>query len=206
MILNLDELYKKYNLKIEGVIHIGAHYGQEYDAYIKNNIKYFIFFEPTKNSFNVLKQKFSNISNIILVNKALGNEIKEMEMYIETANRGQSSSLLKPKLHLKQFPHIQFNSKEIVSMITLDSYNPDKKYNFINIDVQGYELEVFKGAKKTLENIDYIMTEVNKDEVYENCAKIWEIDEYLEKYGFQRVEVNWLGGNWGDAFYIKKYK
>jgi len=104
---------------------------------------------------------------------------------------------------LKQYPYIQFNNKEIVSMITLDSYKPSSNYNFINIDVQGYELEVFKGSTNTLTNIDYIMTEVNNDEVYENCAKIWEIDNFLNKFGFQRVEVNWCGGTWGDAFYIK---
>jgi len=88
---------------------------------------------------------------------------------------------------------------------TLDSFfDKETNYNFINIDVQGYELEVFKGGKKTLESIDYIMTEVNRDEVYKNCPRIEELDTYLSTYGFERVETTWDGGTWGDAFYIKK--
>ena len=94
-------------------------------------------------------------------------------------------------------------------IITVNQILPSKThplimdYNFINIDVQGYELEVFKGGKDTLNNIDYITTEVNRDEVYKDCAKIEELDTYLGDYGFQRVETTWDGGTWGDAFYIK---
>ena len=77
-------------------------------------------------------------------------------------------------------------------------------FNFINIDVQGYELEVFKGGKKVLESIDYILSEVNNAEVYENCVNVSELDVFLREFGFERVEPNWEGGTWGDAFYIKK--
>jgi hypothetical protein len=50
------------------------------------------------------------------------------------------------------------------------------------------------------------MTEVNRAEVYKNCPMINEIDEFLNNYGFQRVETTWDGGTWGDAFYIKNEK
>jgi hypothetical protein len=89
-----------------------------------------------------------------------------------------------------------------------------KIFNFINIDVQGFELEVFRGAKKTLSQIDYIIAEVNKEELYRNCALVAEVDLFLSKYGFSRVETKWITdtnlGNyrpkaetWGDALYIK---
>jgi hypothetical protein len=74
----------------------------------------------------------------------------------------------------------------------------------INIDVQGYELEVFKGAEKTLEHIDYIISEINRDDVYKNCAKINELQFFLSRFGFKLVEENWLGGIWGDGFFIKQ--
>jgi hypothetical protein len=126
-------------------------------------------------------------------------------MNVETANSGQSSSILNPKLHLSQYPHIIFNSTEEVDMFRLDDMNIDlDNINFINIDVQGYELEVFKGAEKTLNNIDYIMSEINRDEVYENCVKIDELIEFLKLYGFELVEQDWAGGTWGDGLFIKK--
>ena len=77
-------------------------------------------------------------------------------------------------------------------------------YNLINIDVQGYELNVFCGAKKVLEKIDYIISEVNRADLYKNCTKVEELDLFLKTYGFERVETSWVGNTWGDALYIKK--
>jgi hypothetical protein len=51
--------------------------------------------------------------------------------------------------------------------------------------------------------LDYIITEVNREVVYENNAMVGDLDNYLSKYGFERVETSWDGGTWGDAFYIK---
>ena len=30
-----------------------------------------------------------------------------------------------------------------------------------------------------------------------------ELDDFLKKYNFKRVETTWDGNTWGDAFYIK---
>lgn len=204
MILDFIKLKEKYNLDIKGIIHIGAHYGQEYDLYKPLNIP-ILFFEPLKNNFQHLQNKVKNDSNVITYQCALGNENKKITMNVETANNGQSSSILKPKKHLEQYPYITFDYIEEVNMFRLDDIDLDlSKYNFINIDVQGYELEVFKGAANTLKNIDYIISEVNRDEVYENCPHIEELDKYLSQ--FKRVETDWAGNIWGDALYIKQTK
>ena len=42
----------------------------------------------------------------------------------------------------------------------------------VTIDVQGYELEVFKGAQKTLRTINAIITEVSREPLYENSALV----------------------------------
>ena len=203
MLLNLENLKLKYNLNIKGVIHIGAHVGQEMNTYKKINVPNVMFFEPIPSTFNKLKENV--MGEAVLINSALGNFIGEIEMFTETINGGQSSSVLQPEYHLIQHPDIIFDGNEKVKMTMLDTFIEEKeKYNFINIDVQGYELEVFKGGSNFLNSIDYIMTEVNRAELYKGCAKIEELDEYLKTYGFERVETNWAGGTWGDAFYIKR--
>jgi hypothetical protein len=73
----------------------------------------------------------------------------------------------------------------------------------INIDVQGYELEVFKGSDKTLNYIDIIYTEVNFNEVYKGCCLITRLDNFLLEYGFKRVLPDSSPGTWGDALYLK---
>lgn len=205
MLIDLNYLAQKYGLSFKGVFHVGAHFGQENSIYKRLNIKNKIFFEPIPQTFQNL---INNVNDGDCVNVALGNHIGRIEMFIETANQGQSSSILEPDIHLKQYPHIVFNDRIMVNITTLDSYIKENdvdinNYNFINIDVQGYELEVFKGAHNTLNKIDYIMSEVNRNSVYHNCCMVNEVDDFLGKYGFERVETNWAGNTWGDAFYIK---
>lgn len=73
------------------------------------------------------------------------------------------------------------------------------------MDVQGYELEVLKGGSSTLQYIDYLYCEVNRNEVYEGNAYIQELDDYLFSYNMKRVETSWWDdGDWGDALYIKE--
>lgn len=205
MILSYAFLIKKYNAKVKGVIHVGGHIGQEMDIYKKNNVKNLIVFEPQKNPFQKLTKIVDsvNFDNVILVNKALGNSCQMIEMICN--EDGLCSSILNPKHVLVQYPDIIFNKKEIVEMVTMDSMiDKNHDYNFLNMDTQGYELEVLKGSKKTLEKIDYVYTEVNNTEVYENNAMIEEIDEFLQDYNMIRVETDWMGVTWGDAFYIKQ--
>jgi FkbM family methyltransferase len=133
---------------------------------------------------------------------ALGSTKGTATMYLSD-NEKQSSSILKPKIHLTHHPHVKFNGIEEVEVDMLDNFNT-RAYNFLNMDVQGYELEVLKGGIETLKNVDYVYCEVNRDEVYENNAYIEEIDEFLSSYNMERVETNWLGGIWGDALYIRK--
>lgn len=203
MLLDLISLIEKHKMNITGVLHIGAHFGEENNVYNKLNIKKRVFFEPLSSNYNILKNNLGEKFPLLQV--ALGNENKKITMNVETANNGQSSSILKPVLHLSQYPHIQFNSTEEVDMCRLDDLKlPLDGFNFINIDVQGYELEVFRGAEKTLNQVDYIMSEINRDEVYENCARIEQLKEFLLPYGFELVEETWVGGTWGDGLFIKK--
>lgn len=199
MLLDFEKLIKKYNMNISGVLHIGAHYGQEYNIYKKANIKNMRFFEPLSSNY---KELIRHVPSNLCYKTALGNYTGTAVMNVEKSNNGQSSSLLDPVLHLIQYPHIQFFMKEVVPITTLDSFNLFE-YNLINIDVQGYELEVFKGAKETLPFVDYIITEVNREEVYRNCARVEQLDEFLSNFNFSRVETTWDGITWGDALYAK---
>jgi hypothetical protein len=108
----------------------------------------------------------------------------------------------------KQF---NFKANQILTRLQADSNLPApadsfqiEGCNFLNIDVQGFELEVLKGSKKTLRGVNYIYSEVNRAETYENCAQIGDMDEFLLFNGFNRVETIWSGGIWGDALWIRE--
>jgi hypothetical protein len=48
-----------------------------------------------------------------------------------------------------------------------------------------------------------VYTEVNKDEVYQGCTLVDELDKLLHE--FNRLETGqWVGGMWSDALYIRR--
>jgi FkbM family methyltransferase len=204
MLINFTNLRKKYNMNVKGVVHIGAHYGEEIQEYVDNGIQKITVFEPLSKNFEVLAERLQDINaDIDGYQVALGSEMGKANMYL-SSNEAQSSSILKPKEHLKHHPDVTFDGMEEVEVSILDEYDLGDA-NFINMDVQGYELEVLKGGKNTLNNIDYVYCEVNRGEMYEGNAMITEIDDYLSGYGFKRVETYWpeTWYKWGDALYIK---
>ena len=201
-------LTEQYDIPLIGVIHIGAHIGQEYKDYVDAGIEDMLFFEPVKSTFEMLRNALPKSEKIKLFNTALGNTEGTIDMFITDVYQGQSSSILKPNTHLKSFPQIVFNKKETVNITKLDNVKFEKEsYNIINVDVQGYELEVLKGAKATLSYIDFIFAEINVKEVYTNCAKVSELDAYLKQFGFVRMNTNIYDKlGYGDAVYVKLLK
>ena len=207
MLISFTNLFDKYKMNIKGIVHIGAHYGEEIQEYVDNGIQKITVFEPLSKNFDILANRMENVNADIQGHQvALGSKKGTAKMFVSSGD-GQSSSILKPKQHLELHPDVSFNGTEEVEVCLLDEYDVGDS-NFINIDVQGYELEVFKGGKKTLEKIDYIYCEVNRDEVYEGNAMVEDMDEFLDAYGFERVETKWPETyyTWGDALYIKKEK
>jgi FkbM family methyltransferase len=205
MLINFTNLRRKYNMNINGVVHIGAHYGEEIQEYVDNGIQKITVFEPLSKNFEVLAERLQDVNaDIQGYQTALGSERGTATMYL-SSNEAQSSSILKPKEHLEHHPDVTFDGTEQVEVSLLDDYDLGES-NFINMDVQGYELEVLKGGTETLKRVDYVYCEVNRGEMYENNAMIDDIDEYLGGYGFERVETYWpeTWYKWGDALYIKK--
>lgn len=209
MLLDFKAIVEKYGVHPRGVIHVGAHYGDEYAAYLEAGIKHIVFVEPCRAAFDELKCRFQYQPNVKLFNLALGDEKQTgAKMYTSKQNKGQSNSLLKPAKHLQIHPEIIFDGREEVDVELMDDLEiqPDMasfRYNLLVMDCQGYEGRVLRGARFTIPNIDYVYTEINKDFVYENNTHIDELDELLND--FKRVETGrWVGDAWTDAFYIRR--
>jgi len=207
MLIDFQQIIKTYSMSITGVIHVGAHFGQEYASYRAANIRDIVFIEPCKNAFRQLVKNVGLEPGVICINSACGLGKNKALMHVEYANKGMSNSLLKPQLHLEQYPDIKFQGMEEVDIDTLDnlmtnSYSEFEIFNTLVMDVQGYEHHVLRGAIGVLHCIDYIYTEVNRAELYEGCARVETLDDFLSE--FTRAHTNWGGKTWGDALYIRK--
>lgn len=194
-------------MNVRGVIQVGAHKGQEVKDYKTKGIYDIVLIEPGEDAYLELIARYANTPGIILFNTACGDgkECEYVDAYVEHSNQGMSSSLLEPKVHLKQHPDVIFDGTVKWLVTPLDRLPFDRrKYNMLNMDVQGYELHVLKGATDTLEHIDYIYSEVNRQEMYAGCAMVDELQEYLRD--FKLVEIGWASDyhGWGDGFFVRK--
>ena len=200
-------------MNVTGVIHVGAHHGQEHARYLRAGARKIIYFEPVPKIFDILAENIKKTQEIsdsmcetVLYNCALGNDNKSIEMFVESFDRYGCSSVLEPS---SNYSHIPFSKSKNIQMRKLDDIVSDDVFNFLNIDVQGYELEVLKGSTRVLDNIEYIMCEINRETPkkkldYKNASLVEEVCEFLSDYGFILVEENWAGVSWGDGFFIKQ--
>src|SRR5436190_18563658 len=88
----------------------------------------------------------------------------------------------------------------------------DERPNFLNMDLQGYELECLKGAEPILSWFDWIYTEFFEDPLYEGSALMPELTAWLDQRGFRLAEKKMFGAQtreargerwygWGDALF-----
>ena len=133
--------------------------------------------------FKTLSDKYNDKKNINLYKYACGEQTGELTMYI-SSNEGASSSILEPKLILEIHPDVEFSDKEVIQVEQLDKFKIHNS-DFLNIDVQGYELNVLKGEKKnTLK--DKVHSTRNKQgrSLQKDVALVEEIDSFLKVYNF----------------------
>jgi FkbM family methyltransferase len=201
------------NNVFRGVIQIGAHHGNEINNFRNLGCKNYLMFEPHPENFSVLQKKttdgtFKDDESVIVEQLAIGPD-GIATMYCETANGGQSNSLLCPALHTLQYPSIQFTSTIEVPVRSLDHYFEERglersNYDFLCIDVQGYELEALQTCVEQLKHIKALITEVNRIELYSKCALYHDLCSFLDQYGFEVLRVKWDGITWGDALFVKR--
>lgn len=204
MLLNFPDLIAKYSLKITGLVQIGAHWGEETDTYLRMGIKPIVLIEPCGPAFNILTEKFGSHPDITLLNFACASYTGEASMFVETANGGQSNSLLKPAMHMRHYPNIKFRDTELVQVRPLDAL-PLPLCNTLVMDCQGGECQILTGARQVLQSIDYIYTEVNADNanLYEGAGGMTELCAILHEFAV--VESSWVSNHgWGDACFIRK--
>jgi len=205
LIPNVETLLKERR----GAIHVGANDGGERDWYVKNGFVPVIWFEPDP---NVYLKLYGNLKDIKYVNHfayniGIHDTLKNAVLNVAN-NSGQSSSILQFGTHSTSHPKVQYIGKEIIQLERLDNFMDVHNYahgmfNFLNIDVQGVELNVIKSLGDSIDEFDYIYTEVNTGNVYKGCCLLSDIDTYLESRNFTRVAVKMTRNDWGDAFYIK---
>lgn len=201
----IKDLFQRHNITPTGILHVGAHEGQEGPIYDKvcNHI---IWVEGNPDIYNRLMVNRPNDTHIkALVSDAEG----ELVDFKISSNDGQSSSILELGTHKAQHPSVRFvDSKKLVTttisrLFQVLPTSITSSLDFLVMDIQGMELRALKGMGDILGQFKWVYLEVNREEVYKECGLVEEVDQYLSQFGFIRIETKWAGG-WGDAYYSRK--
>ena len=191
--IELKELIKGIKTP-ETIIDIGSNKGQFIllieKIYPNKNI---YSFEPIKEMINKQKKFFAYKNNIIFHNVALGSSTTLKEFLITA--RMDSSSFLKIVSDKNKSKNYDIVENRNIQINTLDDLLVNEKIShpvLIKIDVQGYELEVLRGANNLLKKTDYLLLEASKNEMYQNQPIEKVIVEYLKNLNFDILKSN----NW----------
>lgn len=213
MLITLESCIKSSGINPKGVLHIGAHHGEEGQDYANHGVKYVVWLDANR---NVLRHLYDNTKFLPMKQEyltAVLSDADNQKVDFLVTNNGQSSSILPLGTHKNHYPHIHVvESREVVTS-RFDTFYRENlakieldNIQMINIDVQGAELKVLKGFGNLLEtyqNIKMIYTEINREEVYVGAALVEEIDSYLSQFGFSRILTKDVHQGWGDALYVR---
>jgi FkbM family methyltransferase len=175
---------------MENIIHIGANEGQESDMYYNKGNPKVIFIEAHPGILPRLIDRISKYENQKAI-QALVTDVdgKEYDFFYDKNNAGQSCSLFDFHLHKKMFPRvtmagtIKLIGKTLPTILKENNINLDE-YKRINMDVEGAELLVLKGASSILHNFETIILEASNFESRIGQPFLKDIDEFMLSHNF----------------------
>lgn len=203
----LDKLPE--DLRARGVLHVGAHYGLELEAYLAHGCRRVTFFEASP---LVLEQLRAHVDfwrdwlRVLGIPERLQMEIvecavsdREGQACMHLAELEMLSSLHPPSAEWIQVQdQVTVRSARLENLVT----EPDD-YNVLNLDVQGHELAVLRGAGELLSRMEAVLVELNYVPRYQDEADPAAVDGLLVEAGFTCLDQTRYG-DVADCLYVRR--
>ena len=180
-------------LDIEKIIDVGAHKGEFLEKMLKiEKVNSFYAFEPQKNIFNELSEKFSKNKKVTLYNFAMDKEITNKKLKINKLSMTSSLAEINEKsLYLKIKNFLTFSKSNFEDEYEIQTNTVDKIFENISlqktllkIDVEGFEMNVIEGSQMKLKEIPFILLENQFGNHYKN-NNFKDIINILSKQNFE---------------------
>jgi len=177
--------------RISLALDVGAHFG-EFGLGLRTSgyRGRLVSFEPIAESFLKLRENAASDDKWDCYQVALGEADGSAEMHV--AGISQSSSIL-PMLdrHVIAAPESAYVRSELITVTSLDHLRPEltgcDDEIYLKMDVQGYEMQVLRGAANTMSQVRVVETEMSLVPLYGGQVLIREMIDYLTSAGFDLV-------------------
>ena len=189
----------------KGVLHIGAHTGQEADYYANLDVKV-MWIEADPQIYSILLKKLANYPKQKAICALIGSTNKKRVKFKISSNDGLSSSIFNFGNEV-YFKNLEMINLKYLNMKRLDSCLSKKtilNYPHWVIDVQGAELEVLKGAGKLLDGCYSLQVEVTSRNLYQSGARFNQVHAFLKKHGFINIQKHNMGSH-EDLFFLRAH-
>jgi FkbM family methyltransferase len=196
-----------------GVLQVGASYGQEMDWFVQNGIAAGVFIEPLPEPFRVLSASCMQRPHFVAVNALCAEQTGQKVTFHVASNGGMSSSMLAPLNHLTEFDFVRFDQQVQLVSNRLDHVIEFLRRNghgeacdaldLLYMDTQGAELKVLRGAGPVLDGINFVLTEVTRNRMYDGAPDLAELMAFLAPHGFTLNNVNFDRHHHGDALFVR---
>ena len=149
-------------------------------------------FEPNSNSIQVIRNQEWGVEKVTVFPVALGSHKETRSLNVSKFS--PASSFLKNSDQLiNEFPDTVTETTIVVDVERLDTLiqrSGAKELNFLlKIDVQGFELEVLKGATDLFDQILVIVCEVNIALLYEQQCALESVLAFLQNKNYQLIDI-----------------
>ena len=202
----------KYLENPKAIVEAGASDGVDTLMFLQNFPEVTVFaIEPIKKQYDYLIEKFKNFCNIKISQVALSKKTEVVSIFVgenggELGGMG-SSSLLKPSLHKRYFPEINFSETQLVSAVTLREFFRNNNIDIVDLlwlDIQGMELDVMRASEATMrDNVKLLHLEISRVKFYEDMPTEKDIRSFLRSIGFKCV-IDRVGAISGNALYVNQ--
>jgi len=162
------------------VIDCGANYG-DLHLYLRDKIneKNYIAIEPGPTEYQCL---LNSLPKARILNLGLSNSDGELDFYL--CSKSGDSSLVMPK---------KYTEVVRVSVKTLDGLAEDLKITkcrLLKIEAEGWEPEIFHGAKEFIKFCDYVAIDGGPERGVNEESTFPAINNFLMKNGFEMIDIH----------------
>jgi|TARA_B100002019_G_C21263101_1_gene597838 FkbM family methyltransferase len=191
----IDFLIQHYKIQPTGFVHVGAHRLEEkgtYSQYVDNDKMLWV--EANEDLVKLFPK-----DNVI--HALIGmNDDEEMD-YLHYNNSKLNSvlELVDEDEKKKGFEIVSSTKMKMKRMDTILK-DIDDDYDFLVIDVQGYEGEVISSLGSELKRFKYIFVETSDREIYKNGSLLNNITPKLQDY---KLKYHRFLNGFGNAFYVR---